>query len=164
MKKYALLPLVSAKSKILVLGTMPGEKSIATQQYYGHPGNQFWNIMFATFEAQFTTDYQARKALLDRHCIALWNVLESCERTGSQDVNIKNEKVNDFDQFHRKYPGISHIFFESKTAQKLYFKHVTPRPGIEYAALPSTSGLYAGMSRAAKVQAWQAVANTALKK
>lgn len=69
-------------SKVLILGTMPGVRSLQLQQYYGHSGNHFWRLLFALFNQPFSTDYQARVNLLLQHKIALWDVLSHCEREG----------------------------------------------------------------------------------
>ncbi len=71
-------PIVGERAKILILGTMPSEESLRKRQYYGHPQNKFWRIMFDIFEEEFSTDYEQRYELLKRHQIALWDVLQSC--------------------------------------------------------------------------------------
>ena len=155
--KHALPALVHTDSKILILGTMPGEKSIALQQYYGNRGNQFWKLLYGIFNEPFNEDYADRKGLLQRHRIAVWNVLAGCEREGSSDSKIKNEIPNDFINFHNSYPNISIVFFESIAARKYYDKHIGAIPGIEYHVLPSTSGLYSVMSFDQKLTAWKAI-------
>lgn len=155
MQKHALSPLVSPKSKILILGTMPGEKSIGLQQYYGNRGNHFWKILFTVLEESFSNDYEARKALLTKYDIALWNTLASCEREGSRDDKIKNPLVNDFKSFFETYPNIRYVFFESITAARLYAKFAFKSERVQYRTLPSTSGLNAGMSFDEKVEQWK---------
>lgn len=155
--KIALAPLVSYDSKLLILGTMPGEKSIALQQYYGNRGNHFWKILFMIFSEPFSLDYGVRKSLLERHHIALWNVLAHCQRKGSQDNNIRDETANDFVAFFEKYPNIRHVFFESKSAAGFYAKHVAYKTGVCYHTLPSTSGLNAGLSFDEKLAQWRLV-------
>jgi G:T/U-mismatch repair DNA glycosylase len=131
--KHCLPAFIDHNRVVLIVGTMPGEKSIALQQYYGNRGNHFWKI-------------------------ALWNVLASCERNGSQDNAITNELPNDFESLHDQYPDISHVFFESKAAEKFFNKYLERRDGIIYAALPSTSGLNAGMKYDDKLAEWMQVA------
>lgn len=163
MYKTALKPLVDDSSRILILGTMPGEQSIAKQQYYGNNGNHFWKILFTIFNENFSTSYDDRKAFLKKHQIALWNVLGSCKREGSSDSKITNEVVNDFTGLHNKYPNIKYIFFESKAAAKYFNKYVTPQNDISYHTLPSTSGLNASISLAQKVESWKVLAEAAMK-
>jgi hypoxanthine-DNA glycosylase len=163
MYKTALKPLIDDSSRILILGTMPSEQSIAKQQYYGNNGNQFWKILFTIFNENFSTSYDDRKAFLKKHQIALWNVLGSCKREGSSDSKITNEVVNDFTGLHNKYPNIKHIFFESKAAAKFFHKYATPQNDISYHTLPSTSGLNAGISLAQKIESWKVLAEAAMK-
>jgi hypoxanthine-DNA glycosylase len=161
MYKKALHPLVDNSSRILILGTMPGDQSIAKQQYYGNKGNHFWKIIFTIFEETYNVSYEDRKNLLKKHKIALWNVLASCIREGSSDSKITSEVVNDFVDFHKQYPNIRHVFFESKSAAKFYTKYSTSQKGISYHILPSTSGLNAGTSFIQKVEMWKILAETA---
>lgn len=139
---------------------MPGDQSIAKQQYYGNKGNHFWKILFSIFNEEYSTSYEVRKELLAKHGIALWNVLASCSREGSSDSKIKNEIVNDFKSLHIQYPNIQHIFFESKTAEKFYQKYVRVHDNITYHILPSTSGLNAWMTFEEKIEKWRELANT----
>ena len=155
MRKCALLPLVSPKSKILILGTMPGEKSIQLQQYYGNRGNQFWKILFAVLDEPFSNDYEAKKELLSKYNIALWNTLASCEREGSRDDKIKSPIVNDFEHFFSIYPNIEYVFFESIAAARFYAKFAFKSDKVQYMTLPSTSGLNAGMSFEEKLEQWK---------
>lgn len=87
-------PIVDGDCRVLVLGTMPGVASLQKQQYYGHPRNAFWPIMAALTEEALPEEYQARKLMLLRHGIALWDVCQSCEREGSLDSNILCEHPN----------------------------------------------------------------------
>lgn len=161
MHKFALPPIIDNSSRILILGTMPGDQSIARQEYYGNRGNHFWKIMFLIFDEKYSLSYDDRKALVKKNGIALWNVLASCIREGSSDAKITNEVVNDFTNLHIQYPNIKYIFFESKTAARFYQKYVMPQPHIYYATLPSTSGLNAGISFSQKVAMWQLLADSA---
>ena len=157
LSKKALSPIVFSDSRILILGTMPGEKSLLLQQYYGNKGNQFWKLLFTILEAPFSDDYTIRKNLLFQHKIALWDVLAACEREGSLDSKIRNEVANDFEAFHDKYPNIKHIFFSSKAAYMYYNKHVTKLPMVDYTILPSPSGANASKSFAGKLAEWQLI-------
>lgn len=164
MYKKALTPFVDSSTFILILGTIPGEQSIAKQQYYGNNGNLFWKIMFSIFEEEFSISYENRKALLTKYGIGLWNVLESCKREGSSDATIKEEKINDFENLHKQYPNIKYVFFESKAAAKYFHKYTQPQKDISYITLPSTSGLNAGLTREEKIEQWKVVSTTALSK
>ena len=109
MVKHAFPPIVDENSKILILGTMPGEKSLQRNQYYAHKNNQFWKIIFILFQQPLTEHYDARKAILLKNHIALWDVLKACEGEGSSDKNIMNAVPNDFVSFYKRYPKIKKI-------------------------------------------------------
>jgi len=151
--KTALLPLIHPDSEILILGTMPGEKAIAQQQYYANRGNHFWKILFAVFNTPFTEDYEKRRQLLKKHKIALWEVLATCERTGSLDRNIKNEVPNNFDELLSLYP-IRSICFDSKSAAGFYDKYFSRLENISYYQLPSPSGVNAHLTLDEKIAQW----------
>jgi len=157
MYKKALFPIVDNSRTLLILGTMPGEQSIKKQQYYGNNGNHFWKILFTIFEEEFSTDYEQRKLLLQKYHIALWNVLGSCKREGSSDAKITEEEINDFESFHKQYPNIKYVFFESKAAEKYFKKYAKPQTDITYTTLPSTSGLNARFTLAEKTEEWKVV-------
>lgn len=156
--RYGLPPLIDKDSRLLILGTMPGERSIAMQQYYANPGNQFWKLLSAAFNEPFPTGSEARRSLLKKHRIGLWNVLASCNRNGSPDRNIRNEAPNDFEWLCRQYPGIRCVAFESKGAAAFYKKHVRQDFGWEFLTLPSASGLNSRVSFTDKLEAWRVLA------
>lgn len=155
MDKTALLPIIYPDSRILILGTMPGEKSLELQQYYGNRGNHFWKLLFTIYEEPFSEDYELRKKLLLEKHIALWDVLAGCERIGSLDSNIRNERANDFESFFESYPNIRYVFFSSKAAAKYYDKYAVRKEQIEYHTLPSPSGANASMTFLQKLEAWK---------
>lgn len=153
--KKAFDPIINSQSKILILGTMPGEKSLELQQYYGNRGNQFWKIMFEMFGKPLSNDYSERLNLLEEKHIALWDVLQYCEREGSLDSNIKNELPNDFELFYKTYPNIKAVLFSSKNAMAYYDKYVGRKPHLDYYVLPSPSGANATKTFAQKLEEWK---------
>lgn len=152
--KTAFPPIVDEHCTVLLLGTMPGERSLRLQQYYGHAGNHFWKLIYTLFNQPLDPDYQGRKQFLLEHHIALWDVLESCTCEGSLDSNIKNEKVNDFAAFYRRYPRIRHVFFDSRKAEEFYLRHVKKSEDKVYHLLPSPSRANASKSFEQKLEAW----------
>lgn len=90
---FSFPPIVDSNSRILILGSIPGVKSLEKQQYYGHPQNKFWKIIFELLNEDFTGDYGEKIRMLKKHRIALWDVIDSCERKGSLDSEIKNEEA-----------------------------------------------------------------------
>jgi hypoxanthine-DNA glycosylase len=85
--------------------------SLKLNQYYGHPGNQFWKIMFELFEQTISKVYDERKTLLLENNNALWDVLKAFVREGSSDNAILKEEVNEFDTFFAEHPKIRLIAF-----------------------------------------------------
>lgn len=150
-------PIADANSKVLILGTMPGVRSLELQQYYGHASNHFWQILFSLFDLPSLINYDERRALLLRNGIALWDVLDNCVREGSSDSNIKNPVVNDFKAFYSSHPHIHTVFWDSLTAQKLYLKYVGISSDKKYFLLPSPSARYARMNVATKIAAWRKI-------
>ncbi len=152
-------PLAGRDAKVLILGSMPGQASLAARQYYAHPRNQFWLIMGTLFGFAANASYELRvQALTDAH-IALWDVLRSCTRSGSLDTAIVDEKPNDIPDFLRRHPDIRIVFLNGSKAEACYRRHVQTRIDrpVSCLRLPSTSPAHAGRSFAEKLAAWQAV-------
>ena len=134
------LPYIDHNTRILILGTMPGVQSLEKQEYYAHPRNHFWKIMYTLFNSLPIDDAFSKKInLLQEHAIGLWDVLENCERKGSLDVHIKNQKENDFISLFEQYPQINTIIFNGKESHKYFFKKFGQINGITYYVMPSTS-------------------------
>lgn len=155
--KTAFEPIADTNSRILILGTMPGERSLQLQQYYGHAGNHFWKIMFSILEHPFSPDYSDRKKLLEEHKIALWDVLQNCEGEGSSDNAIKNEIPNDFKTFYNQYKDLKTVFFASKKAEDFYNRYVIKSPDRSYHVLPSPSRANTWKTFEEKVEEWRII-------
>ena len=137
-----LRPNIDKDCRALILGSMPGVKSLEAQQYYAHPQNRFWPMMAHLLGEALPSAYEEKLAMLLRHHIALWDSIGSCERKGSLDSAIRNEQGNDFAALLQEYPGIRAIYFNGgKSAQafKRYNKALLARPDIAFHAMPSTS-------------------------
>ncbi len=133
-------PFINDESKILILGTMPGITSLEKQEYYAHKQNHFWRIIYTLFDALPVSENFADKiSLLLKNNIALWDVLQFCERKGSLDIHIKNHKENDFDALLKKYPKIKKIVFNGKESHRYFTKRFGQIEGITYYVMPSTS-------------------------
>ncbi|MDD1636944.1 MAG: DNA-deoxyinosine glycosylase [Methylococcaceae bacterium] len=157
-------PIVSGNASVLILGSIPSEASLFRQQYYGHPRNAFWPIMSALFGLEPELSYQRRKEILMENGIAVWDVLQSCNRLGSLDSNIKlaTIRTNDFAGFFTEYKRIKRVFFNGRMAEKLYQKRILPALNhrffyLEYQCLPSTSPAYASLKFEQKVEAWKVI-------
>lgn len=135
-------PIISKFSKILILGSVPGAKSLEMQQYYAHPQNQFWKLMFELLDREFSTDYAIRLKLLKDNHVALWDVIESCERKGSKDTEIKAEIDNDINALIQNHPKIKIIFCNGQKSYKNLNKMIGKTSDIPITVLPSTSPLH----------------------
>jgi TDG/mug DNA glycosylase family protein len=155
-------PIADARAVVLVLGSMPGERSLQAGQYYAHPQNAFWKILGALIGAGPDLPYAARCAQLRRRRIAVWDVLQSCLRRGSLDAGIASASIvaNDFAAFFAGHPGIRSVLCNGDKAHSCYRRHVLPVLAPQYAGLPlrrlpSTSPAHAAMPWPQKLAAWR---------
>jgi len=149
---------------ILILGTMPGNQSLEQNQYYGHPDNIFWDIMIRVLlptlpEVQIENfPYADKENLLLQHRIALWDVLQYCNRNGNLDSKIMNEIKNDFETFFARHSKIKKIIFNGQKAEKYFdscFKHLIEQHGLTKVVLPSTSSSHS-LNAFKKLRQWRA--------
>ena len=133
-------PFVNSETKILILGTMPGIASLEKQEYYAHKRNHFWKIMYTLLDnLPISEIFEEKIQLLQANNIGLWDVLENCERKGSLDIHIKNQKENDFESLFREFPEITKLIFNGKESHKYFLKKFGQIKGITYYVMPSTS-------------------------
>lgn len=149
-------PVVSNNSKVLILGSVPGVKSLEMQQYYAHPQNHFWKILFQLFNGEFTTIYQDRIDFILKNKLALWDVIDTCERKGSLDSNIINEEANDVRKLLADYPNIKAIICNGQKSYKNLQKVLGKQTEISIFVMPSTSPLHT-ISLEKKMQEWQMI-------
>jgi TDG/mug DNA glycosylase family protein len=161
-------PPVSAKdARVLILGSMPGAASLQAHQYYAHPQNRFWPIMGELVGALPALPYAQRLLRLKQSGIALWDVLDRCERDGSLDSAIRDvtAQANDFARFFADHPGIATVLFNGAKAESA-FRRMVPAfadgSRLRLQRLPSTSPAHAGMSADAKLAAWRAALSAGL--
>jgi hypoxanthine-DNA glycosylase len=140
---------------VLVLGTLPGEESLRRVEYYAHPRNLFWPIVFGLFGDSPAALYQERIDYVGSRRIALWDVCGIAERRASADSTIRRETPNAIHDLLDAHPGIAAVAFNGSGARRLYDRHFTRRPGVLYLALPSTSPAHARLSLAEKLALWQ---------
>jgi double-stranded uracil-DNA glycosylase len=157
-------PVARRDSATLILGSLPGQRSLREQQYYAHPQNAFWRIIGRVFGAEGQLTYKQKVRLLTAHRIALWDVLAAAERPGSLDSSIVHAtaRANDFGNFFRAHPRIRRVFFNGRKAEEMYRRFVLPTLGtgfadIHYECLPSTSPAHAGMGFAEKLVRWRRI-------
>lgn len=148
-------PIAGPKTRILIIGSMPGEASLRAGQYYAYKHNQFWRIIFDVFEAgRAPLDYADKKAVILKHGLGLWDSLASCERKGSLDGSITRHAPNDFPSLLRARPKINTLLFNGAAAFKFY-KQAFGAPERAWRVLPSTSPAHAARSYAQKLALWR---------
>ena len=140
MPKLGLPPIARADARLFVLGSLPGDASLAAQQYYAHPTNQFWRLLGdAMNEDLQSLDYRARlERLAERH-IGVWDVVASAVRTGSLDQAIRNATHNQVERLLSEYPELQAIAFNGGTAASIGRKLIGRPEGIALIDLPSSS-------------------------
>ena len=155
---YSFTPIEPEHPKILILGTMPSVRSLVERQYYGHPQNRFWPLLFALWDLPAPAEYEKRTAFLLKKQIALWDVLASCEREGSLDAAIRRPVPNRVGELLRRHPGIHTVFLNGQKAETLYRRLIEPElvRGVESFVLPSSSPARA-MPFDQKLAAWRIV-------
>lgn len=161
MPKIAFKPIIDTQTEILILGSMPGEQSLAQQQYYANQRNAFWRIICDVFNSgMLLTNYQDKINLLRQNKIGLWDALESCEREGSLDSNIKNGVLNNFEELFKTYPHIKLVLFNGGTSYQSLKKQIGILGNIPYLVMPSTSPAHT-MAYQTKLASWS-IALTAI--
>jgi hypoxanthine-DNA glycosylase len=161
MKCVSFNPVESAEARVLILGTLPSEKSLAADEYYAHPRNCFWWIMGELIGTTGDLPYARRLERLRESGLALWDVCRAAERAGSSDANISMESIepNDFRTFLVTHPRIELICFNGQPAEKLFRRKALPllaglRP-IPHRVLDSTSPANARIRREDKLARWR---------
>ena len=155
-KTHEFGPCYDGESRILILGSFPSVKSRETGFYYGHPKNRFWKLLASLYGEEEPEDILQKKAFLKKHKIALWDVIESCEITGSSDSSIRNAAVNDIGRILKAAP-VQAVYANGKKAEGLYKKHIEPLTGQAAIGLPSTSPANAAFSMERLKEAWERI-------
>lgn len=156
MPQHPIPPLYDQNSKVLILGSFPSVKSREQMFFYGHPQNRFWKVLSAVMGAETPKTIEEKSCFLHTNHIALWDVIASCDITGSSDSSIKNVVPNDLTDILSR-ADIRQIFVNGRTAEKYYNRYIRDVIGREAVCLPSTSPANAGWSVERLTQAWGAV-------
>ena len=157
MPKSSFAPIENSEISILILGSIPGDRSIAMQEYYGHPQNRFWKMLAHITGKPEPASYAEKKALLLQSGIGLWDVARTADREGSMDSAIRNETPNDIDMFLDCHPHISTIVFNGRKAENMFRKFFSGRPCITYCIMPSTSPANAAYSLDELCRIWSGI-------
>lgn len=145
-------PIVSKEPYAMILGSMPSVTSLEKQEYYGFRHNRFWKIMASAFHMPIDT-YDQKKQIIEDHHLILWDVIGECEREGSLDSKIKNEKVNDIASLLHTYPDVSLVICNGRKSYDLYLKHFHDEK-IPCLYLPSTSNANRSIKESILYEEW----------
>ena len=148
--------LYDRESQVLMLGSIPSPKSREMAFYYGHPQNRFWKVMAAVLGEDIPETIPQKKAMLKKHHIALWDVLDSCTIVGASDTSIEDPVVNNIGELVKK-SKVSRIFCTGATAYNLYKKFCANDVGMEAIKLPSTSPANCAVSLEKLVEAYKVI-------
>jgi len=159
-------PVLGPSPRLLVLGSMPGRRSLDEQRYYAHPRNLFWPLMGELAGFAPDLDYPLRLQRLAQAGVVLWDVLAACVRPGSLDASIVrgSERPNPIPALLAAHPGIAAVAFNGGAAWTLFRRHVAgdlPAQRLQALTLlrlPSTSPANAGVPLQARRAAWAALA------
>lgn len=151
-------PILGAKPQVLVLGSLPSQKSLEKQEYYAHPRNAFWRIMSALVGA--SGSYAERCGTLEAAGIALWDVLARSVRPGSMDadIDLATAMANPLAELVAANDSLVLVCFNGRKARQLFDRLVgvdTFSWDIELITLPSTSPAHAAMSLDVKTSHWR---------
>jgi hypoxanthine-DNA glycosylase len=148
-------PVIDSKVERLILGSFPSEASLAAGQYYAHPRNQFWRLLAELLgEPLADIPYRRRLQRVLAHRLGIWDVLDACDRDGSADALIRNQRANRFNRLHGLAPRLTMVAFNGQAAGR--FAPEFDAAGFRTAVLPSSSPAHAGRSFEQKLAAWRA--------
>lgn len=154
MEHHNIPPLYDKNSKILILGSFPSVKSREGQFFYHHPQNRYWKVMAAVFDCKIPVTIEEKKAMILSHQTAMWDVISSCEISGSSDSSIRNVIPNDIGKLLQE-TEIEKIYTNGGTAHKYYQKYIRKQIGWDDIMLPSTSPANAAWSLERLIAEWK---------
>ncbi len=159
MIKHTIEPFYNENSEILILGSMPSVKSRIEGFYYAHPQNRFWKVLSLVYKESIGETILEKKSFLNKHHIALFDVIASCDILGSSDASIKNVKINNISKIIKE-THVKKIYLNGKKASTLYNRYLKDKLNIESICLPSTSPANANYSLLDLVNAYQVLNNS----
>lgn len=156
--KCSFAPVVNPQTRLLLLGSLPGEKSLQHQQYYAHPQNRFWHLLSEVVQHDLVAlDYPGRLAAVQDHTVGLWDVVAKARREGSLDSNIRERSDNDLPALLDALPQLKAIGFNGTTAARIGLQVLGARAAAyQIFQLPSSSPAYT-LAYADKRRAWLAL-------
>ena len=138
--KAGLPPIARRDARLFVLGSLPGDASLAARRYYAHPTNQFWRLLGAALgEDLQRLDYLSRLERLAEKRVGLWDVIASATRMGSLDQSIRDAEHNRIEHLLNDYPELRAIAFNGSAAALAGRKLIGSPPAVALIDLPSSS-------------------------
>lgn len=148
-------PVVDDRTRVLILGSLPGQRSLAAGQYYAHPQNQFWRLIGTVIDEDLTSiDYDARLRVLARHKVGLWDTVAEARRVGSLDSALESIAPNDLGALVARLPNLRLIAFNGQKADSIGRRQLIHVPAMATAVLPSSSPAYT-LAFHRKLAVWQ---------
>ena len=148
-------PLHGAQAGALILGSFPSPKSREQGFFYGHPQNRFWPLIASlTGEpVPVWADIEAKKAIILRHGLAVWDTIGACDIRSASDASIRNVEPNDVAALIRRL-GVQAVFCNGAASGRVYARYAQPMTGLAATVLPSTSPANAAWSMEKLRDAW----------
>ena len=145
---------VDARTRVLILGSLPGVRSLAVAEYYAHPRNAFWTLLGSVLDRDLRLlPYDARLAAVLDASVGLWDVVAAARREGSLDSAIRAPELHDLAKLVRELPALAAVAFNGQTAAMLARRQGVDWGGVAQVALPSSSAAYT-LPIGVKIEAW----------
>jgi len=156
-RKSSFPPVVAPDTRVLVLGSLPGERSLEAQRYYAHPQNRFWHLIGKVIGVELEPlDYEARLAALLKAKVGLWDTVASAQRTGSLDAAIREAEHNALAELAASLPELRAVGFNGQTSARIGMPKLAGT-SLALVPLPSSSPAHAAMPLAEKEKLWSAL-------
>ena len=154
LRKSSFSPVVAPGTRLLVLGSLPGEKSLAERRYYAHPQNRFWHLIGKVIGVDLEPlAYEERLTALLAAKVGLWDTVASAHRTGSLDAAIREAEHNALAELAASLPELRAVGFNGKTSAKIGMPQLA-HTDLALIPLPSSSPAHATMRLAEKEKLW----------
>jgi hypoxanthine-DNA glycosylase len=152
-RKFSFSPIIDASSRILILGSLPGAESLRLGQYYANPRNAFWRLIYALFDREPDVEYSKRREFILANNLALWDVCQSAERSGSADSKISKILPNDIAALLAEFP-VNKILLNGRKAESEFLKNFGDL-SVPAVYVPSTSPALAALNFEEKLKSWK---------
>ena len=153
-RKSSFQPVIAPDTRVLVLGSLPGERSLAAGRYYAHPQNRFWHLIGKVIDVALEPlEYEQRLAALLAANVGLWDTVASAHRAGSLDAAIREAEANPLADLVASLPELRAVGFNGKASARIGMPQLAAS-GLALIALPSSSPANASIPLADKEKLW----------